>query len=95
MASLNVSTNELAIVGNNIVSHGEEFSTLLTEIKAENDRLLDAWKGSDAEKYASKIEEEAKIMNQLADAINSTGEFLIQIAKAYETARDEAAGAIK
>lgn len=90
MANLNVSTGELKNVGQTIRNDGENFTQLLKQIKQHNDNLQNAWKGEDAQKYTTKIEEQARIMNDLAEAIDNVGLFLIQISEAYEAARQEA-----
>lgn len=94
MASLNVSTGQLKSVGQTIRNDGENFLQLLKKIDQHNENLQTAWQGSDAEKYTSKIEEQSKVMNDLAEAIDSIGLFLVQISEAYESAREEAKNSI-
>lgn len=94
MANLNVSTGELKSVGQTIRNDGENFTNLLKQIKHHNDNLQNAWRGEDSQKYTAKIEEQAKIMNELAEAIDNVGLFLIQISEAYEAARQEAIDSI-
>lgn len=95
MAQLQVSTGELKNVGQTIRTDGENFSALLRKIKAYNTNLQNAWKGEDADRYTMKIEEQAKVMDNLAEAIDNLGLFLVQIADAYEAAREEAKNSIQ
>lgn len=95
MASLSVKPEELKSIGKTIRTDGENFSNLLREIKAHNSNLQASWKGEDADRYTQKIEEQAKVMDNLADAIDSVGLFLTQIAEAYEAAQQEAKDSLK
>lgn len=94
MADLRIDYAQTRTLGNNVITKGEEFKSLLTKIKSSNDSLKSYWEGSDSIKYSNKVEEEAKVMDRLATTINEIGNFLIRVGNAYEKVSQENQGNI-
>ena len=86
--NLNVSPSELKDLGNKIQLSNDDFSALLNKINALNGELQSSWKGSDADKYIQKIEEQSKIMKQLSESIDEIGAILVRLADAYSQASE-------
>mgnify|MGYP004643141137 CR=1 FL=1 len=95
MSDLRINYGETMNVGNQVSSKGEEFQTLLNKIKATNSELKTYWEGSDSQKYASSVEEQAQVMQKLCDTINEMGEFLVKAGTAYRDAMESNSNAIK
>ena len=88
MAVLNVNYESLEITSKNVISRGEEFTTLLNKIKEQNEKLKLAWAGTDASGYTAKVEEQAIQMQKLSEAIYAIGEFLQGASNAYKEAQE-------
>ena len=89
MADLRIDYAQTRTLGNNIIAKNEEFNSLLTKIKSANESLKTYWEGSDSIKYATDVEEQAKVMDQLSATIGEIGNFLIRVGDAYEKVSQE------
>lgn len=94
MADLNINYNETISVGNEVSIKGEEFQTLLDNIKKINTELKSYWEGSDASKYSTAVETQAVEMQKLSDTISEIGVFLNKVGEAYREAAENNANAI-
>lgn len=94
MSDLKINYQEAKNLGNNISSKAEEFGSLLSKINAANDELKTYWQGSDAQKYADKVAEEAQVMNKLNTTLSDIGVFLVNVGNAYEKVSQDNQGAI-
>ncbi len=81
---LNIDYTQTRNLGNNVISKGGEFATLLGNIKSINENLRNYWKGKDAEKYTNAVLQQSQVMDKLNTTINEIGEFLINVANIYE-----------
>lgn len=95
MDNLKINYSETISVGNQVTEKGGEFQTLLNKVKATNSELKSYWEGSDASKYSASIEQQAEYMQQLSEAINEIGNFLVKVGQAYQEACENNANAIK
>lgn len=89
MADLKIDYAQTRTLGNNVTSKNEEFNSLLTKIKNANESLKSYWEGSDSMKYATDVEEQAKVMDQLSATIGEIGSFLVRVGDAYERVSQE------
>lgn len=94
MDGLKISFSETVSTGNQVTTKGSEFSDLLTKIKATNNELKGYWEGSDASKYSSAIEQQAVVMEDLANTVDEIGNFLVKVGNAYQEASEDNANAI-
>ena len=94
MDGLKISFSETVSTGNQVTTKGSEFSDLLTKIKATNNELKGYWEGSDASKYSSAIEQQAVVMEDLANTVDEIGNFLVKVGNAYQSASEDNANAI-
>ena len=85
---LRINYEETVKTGNEVTSKGGEFQDLLNKIKNTNNDLKSYWEGSDSEKYATAVEEQAKVMQDLCDTINEIGAFLVKTGNAYREAME-------
>lgn len=89
MTSLNIDYEATRRTGRAIQGYAGDFKKLLSEIQNLNDSLKNSWKGADAEKYTTKISEQAQTMNKLQQTIDEVGTYLIQVGDAYQKAMEE------
>lgn len=94
MATLNISFESLASVSNNVLSKGESFSTLLSQIKGYNSQLQEAWAGTDASAYSENVTRQAEQMQKLVETINEIGLFLNKVNQEYQKAQEANKSAI-
>lgn len=92
---LRINYEEVASVGRQITTKGEEFRSLLTRVRNVNSNLTNAWQGSDATKYTSAVEEQAMYMEKLANAIDEIGEFMVKVGKVYQEVNERNASSIR
>lgn len=95
MADLKIDYAQTRTLGNNVTSKSEEFKNLLNNVKSANDSLKSYWEGSDSQKYANEVEEQAKTMDKLQATIDEIGAFLVRVGDAYEKVSEENKSAIK
>lgn len=83
-ADLRIDYAQTRNLGNNVSTKGDEFKNLLSKVKSANESLRSYWEGKDAIKYANQVEEQAKVMDQLAATIDEIGRYLVRVGDAYE-----------
>lgn len=86
--NLEVTFDTLKNTGNMVIQNGDEFQTLLNQIKAANEQLQSSWKGADAEKYTGAVAEQAQEMAKLAQTIHDSGQFLIEASNKYRATQE-------
>ena len=91
---LNVNYEELDTISSTIMSQGNEFSDLLVEIKNQNAKLQEAWAGSDASAYTSKVAMQAVEMDKLVSTIQEIGVFLQNVSNTYRDTQNRITNAI-
>lgn len=94
MADLTINYEETISVGDNVTQKGDEFQSLLNDIKSTNESLKAYWEGSDASKYSNAVAEQAEYMQQLSDTVAEIGSFLVKVGNAYREACENNANAI-
>ena len=92
--NLSVNYEELDTTGKKVLSQAEEFKNLLNNISNINENLKSQWQGQDSAKYANAVEAQAKIMKNLADTIESIGNYMIKVASAYKEVAENNASSI-
>lgn len=85
---LRISYSDASSVATRLSDCGENFHNLLNQIMNINENLKNYWEGSDAAKYSRAVEEQAKVMEQLAKRIEATGDFLIAVTQEYQSVQD-------
>lgn len=94
MDGLSISFSETTTTGNQVSAKGGEFQELLNKIKAVNSELKSYWEGTDASKYSSAVEQQAQVMQELAETIDEIGTFLVKVGNAYQNASEDNVNAI-
>ena len=84
MATTKVESTALRRVAEQLNQYSESFNSKLSENKNTNSNLANVWKGNDADKYVSAVNEQAKIMDELYKYLQSTAEYMKNVAKTYE-----------
>lgn len=84
MSALTSNFEETRNVGNQIKAETESFVQLLGKIKATNDGTLSYWKGQTADKYRQAVVEQSKNMDDLAETLESVGNFIVSAANLLE-----------
>jgi len=95
VVDLRVNYEALNSVGNQVSAKGEEFNELLTKIKGINSELQSYWEGTDATKYTTAVNQQAEVMQKLANTINEIGVFLVRAGAAYQEACENNANSIR
>lgn len=94
MDGLRINFAETTATGNQVSTKGGEFQELLNKIKSVNSELKSYWEGTDASKYSSAVEQQAQVMQELAETIDEIGTFLVKVGNAYQSASEDNANAI-
>lgn len=94
MDGLRINFSETTATGNQVSAKGGEFQELLNKIKSVNSELKSYWEGTDASKYSSAVEQQAQVMQELAETIDEIGTFLVKVGNAYQSASEDNANAI-
>ena len=92
--NLQIDSGALVSNGRQVIQKGDEFKGLLNKIKTSNANLKSYWEGTDASKYSSAVEEQAKVMDELAEVIGQMGELMVNSGNAYREAREKNASSI-
>lgn len=94
MDNLYIDYEQGIVLGNKIRGEASELKTLLDNMREIEDRLNSLMESDEEKKYLSEINSQTKIMNMLADAVEETGTFLVNVSNAYSNAADENCGNI-
>ena len=81
--------------GKQVSLKAEEFLSNLRVINDANSKLDTAWQGQDASKYTTAVEQQAKVMKDLADTISEMGMFLGSVGNTYRNVAETNAANIK
>lgn len=95
MNGVRINYTEMETLSSNIAAKGEAFDTLLANIKRINSELKSCWEGADANKYTGSVDEQAVVMDDLANKIDDIALFLKNVSAAYQKATEENASAIR
>lgn len=84
MADLKINYNQARQLGKDVTARADEFNSSLSQVKNANEQLKLFWEGSDSQKYADAVAEQAIKMDQLVATINEIGSYLVRVGDAYE-----------
>ena len=72
------------VLGRKIQKEADDLMTLLHSIKEVQEKLQPILKDSNDEKYLNNIINQTKFMDKLAETIEETGNFLVDVSTAYQ-----------
>ena len=81
-------------VANSIIQQKEELKSLLSQIRGYCEELPTYWEGEDATKYLNDMDQQVKSMDRLAETIESTANFMIEMSNKIEAREAEHASLI-
>lgn len=76
------------ILGTKIQGEANDLKNLLLELEKIQEKLSVVLKDSNDEQYLKAVSAQTKIMSKLAEAIDETGNFLVDVSNAYQEAAD-------
>lgn len=88
MDNIYIDYNQGATLGHKIQGESTDLKNLLDRLREIQEQLKPILNDSNDEKYVKTIDGELKVMEKLAETIDETGSFLVNVSNAYQDAAE-------